>query len=85
MHHYRKWMQAVASWTQLDIETVALTALIEKAEILNLGAKISGSGGGDCGIAIYEPHNYEKIIKLDMEWKKNDIVSLDVEVFRHYE
>ncbi|CAM4309412.1 phosphomevalonate kinase [Erysipelothrix aquatica] len=85
MHHYRKWMQAVASWTQLDIETVALTALIEKAEILNLGAKISGSGGGDCGIAIYESHNYEKIIKLDMEWKKNDIVSLDVEVFRHYE
>ncbi len=77
---YRSWMVELQEVLDIDIETKPLTRLIESASSLAYPAKISGSGGGDCGIVCNVWNDYENIEKLKELWEKHDIVMLDIEV-----
>lgn len=68
---YRQWMLRLQSYLEYDIETRKLTDLIENANTLNYHAKISGSGGGDCGIALTQ--TIEDNTKLKKMWNLHDI------------
>lgn len=80
MEKYRECLNILANQTGLDIETDRLRKLVESANEVGLMAKLSGSGGGDCGIAIGKHLSDEIIEKIDKEWRKNGILLLDVEV-----
>lgn len=56
--------------------TPRLHALVKTAESLNISAKISGAGYGDCGIAqINDPSLVEPLTKL---WENEGIIILDI-------
>lgn len=62
-----------------NIETKKLKILSDIACKLGYASKLSGAGGGDCGIAIGDKNlEREKLIK---EWEKNDISFLDINLF----
>ena len=64
--------------TNIDIETKKLAILSEIANKNGGAGKVSGAGGGDCGIAItFNQDDSEKIIR---EWKEEGIDSIDVEL-----
>lgn len=48
----RRILQGLGESTDLSIETGALADLAEAAEALGGSGKLSGAGGGDCGIAL---------------------------------
>ncbi|QIK68856.1 phosphomevalonate kinase [Erysipelothrix sp. HDW6C] len=75
---YRELMQRIASWAKINVETQTLTHLIEAAHELGYVAKVSGSGGGDCGYALITDENVENLVKLNKAWNKHDILYLDV-------
>ena len=52
INNYRTWMLDLENNLNYKIEIKRLSDLIDSAKELGLSAKISGSGGGDCGIAI---------------------------------
>lgn len=83
LKHYRSWMLKLANWADINIETESLSRLIEIAESYDMAAKVSGSGGGDCGIALSSLKNRDNSEKCHKEWLKNDIVYMDIEVFEH--
>ena len=59
---YRNWMLELQDVLDYEIETPELTALIESAKEVGYEAKISGSGGGDCGFVISkDPIDREKL------------------------
>lgn len=62
----------------VNIETKQLRELSEIANQNNGAGKLSGAGGGDCGIAI--TFNEERAEKIREEWKKNGISVIDVEL-----
>lgn len=70
---YRRLMVELGLWANIEIETESLRHLIESAESLNISAKISGSGGGDCGIAFISDANRDKINALKSLWEKHSI------------
>lgn len=71
---YRALMNELAEWAQIEIETKELNNLIESSLSLGFAAKISGSGGGDCGITIVPKECDEKDL-IDL-WNKNNIKKL---------
>lgn len=75
----RKLMLDLEIWTDLDIETSQLKQAIELALKEDAYAKVSGSGGGDCMIAI-NIKNKDKIIE---SWKNNHIKYLDIGVWNN--
>ena len=79
---YRLWMKMVQASVEIPIETPKLSALIECANDLGFVAKVSGSGGGDCGIACYYHEIFENLEKLRLSWAKHDILLLNVEVLK---
>ncbi len=68
---YRAWMLKLQSFLQYDIETETLTKLIDVALDLGYQAKVSGSGGGDCGIALMNKNENDEILKT--QWEENGI------------
>ena len=80
MSQYRYLLNQLALDTGLNIETKTLEKLVAIANKYDLMAKLSGSGGGDCGIAIGQKIKNEIIEKIDIEWQKSGILLLDVEV-----
>ncbi len=80
MGQYRQLLNQLALDTGLNIETKTLEKLVDIANTYDLMAKLSGSGGGDCGIAIGQRIKNEIIEKIDIEWQKSGILLLDVEV-----
>ncbi len=64
----------------LDIETNKLEKLTQLALGLGLCSKLSGAGGGDCGIAISD----NKKIKEDLKnlWEENGIDFLEISIYR---
>lgn len=78
---YRGLMCDLGHHADLMIETPKLKGLIECAETFNLPAKISGSGGGDCGFALLPENFHEKEPRLLHEWEKHGILYLDVGVY----
>lgn len=71
MNQYRDWMLELQNQLSYTIETETLSNLIESAKSLGLSAKVSGSGGGDCGIALY--NNKESLSLLKEAWIKQGI------------
>lgn len=78
---YRLLMKELGSWSHLLIETPALETLIETALQQGVCAKISGSGGGDCGIAFLSDKTVKNGMKIVSEWEKHGILYLDVKVW----
>ncbi len=70
---YRRLMVELGSWAKINIETDDLRNLIDSAESLNISAKISGSGGGDCGIAFISDANRNKLDALNSLWENYSI------------
>ena len=59
-----------------------LVNLVKAAENLDICAKSSGAGGGDCGIAIsFNENDTEELLK---RWKNEDIELLYKSVFNYY-
>lgn len=75
---YQVHMKVLESWLSIDIVT-------EKLNHLNIStkypSKVSGSGGGDCGI-VFLPQEYSKDY-LD-EWKKYDIKLIEGGMIHEY-
>ncbi|AZK43820.1 phosphomevalonate kinase [Erysipelothrix piscisicarius] len=80
--HYRMLMAELGNRASINIETNVLTKLIESAHNIGLPAKISGSGGGDCGFALISENFNEKANTLVHEWEKHGILYLDVGVYK---
>lgn len=63
----------------VGIETRKLKELSELANLCGYASKLSGAGGGDCGIAFY-PNKDERKLMID-KWKENNIIYLNFEIF----
>ncbi len=62
----------------VNIETPELKKLSEVADSLGAAGKLSGAGGGDCGIAIC--FGKRTAGKIKSEWKKSGLYPLDVSI-----
>lgn len=69
--HYRNWMLKLSKALDYVIETPRLRDLIESANALGYVSKISGSGGGDCGIAVSLKNKNNKALKK--VWEDHNI------------
>ncbi len=74
-----KYLRELGEVSGVPIETLELKRLSEIANKYSAG-KLSGAGGGDCGIAIcFDEENADKIIS---EWKEADLYPLDATIDR---
>lgn len=78
---YRKWMHDLDISYDLNIEISALKQLMKDCDSLGIASKVSGSGGGDCGIAL--AWQEEKIQNLRQLWLKHGILYLDIKIWEH--
>ncbi len=77
----RLLLRNLSKFAHVDIETPALTKLIEIADKFGGAAKTSGAGGGDCGIVLIEKEcDINQLIK---DWKENGIQRLDISIYEH--
>jgi phosphomevalonate kinase len=74
--HHRQLLQQISQACDNAFETAELTNLIEIAESFGAGAKYSGAGGGDCGIAVCADQTDG--VKIRQAWHKHGIIPLDV-------
>lgn len=65
----------------IGIVTEKLKKLSQIAKVYGLTSKLSGAGGGDCGIAFYESSQYAKV-DLEESWAENGIKALDFKIYR---
>lgn len=70
----------LAKKLSLDIETKKLEKLTHQALSLGLSSKLSGAGGGDCGIAIADNSKVKDALK-DL-WEENGIDFLEISIYR---
>jgi phosphomevalonate kinase len=59
----------------LPIETPKLRLLCKTFARIGV-AKLSGAGGGDCGIGFYDKNNEEDLKGLIEQWRKDEIIAL---------
>lgn len=71
-------MEALAQQTHLPILTPELRRLIACARTHGAAAKVSGAGGGDCGIALV--HDDAQAEALAAAWRAAGLVPLDVAI-----
>lgn len=64
----------------VNIETPDLQLLAHIAEKHGVAGKLSGAGGGDCGIAVCFDHDTEE--RITSEWKKTGIFPLETTIDR---
>lgn len=62
---------------QIGIFTPSLKKLVNVAKSLQIPAKQSGAGGGDCGIAITNSQQREQLLN---KWEEEGIIPLNLEV-----
>lgn len=60
----------------LPIETPILKQLVNIANQYQSPAKLSGAGGGDCGICFTSPANQKNIDSIKKTWRANHIIPL---------
>lgn len=63
-----------------DIETRELRTLSDIAVKLGYASKLSGAGGGDCGIAIAD-NTFNKELMIE-KWEDNNIKFLNLDIYR---
>lgn len=73
----RQALSQYGQHTGIPIETPLLSTLADTAEKLNGAGKSSGAGGGDCGIAITDQSQADKLAML---WKEKGIEPLLLQV-----
>lgn len=71
-----------AQETSMKIETDTLKELIDIAERYGLAGKVSGAGGGDCGIAAGADLTRDIIEDVQESWEAAGIISADFTVMR---
>jgi len=64
----REYLRELGEKSSLKIETEKLKKMIDIAQNLGAGAKISGAGGGDCVIALV--FDKKIALKIKKEWEK---------------
>lgn len=72
---YRDWMLKLGKAMDYTIETENLTKLIEISNHYGYAAKISGSGGGDCGFTIMDDKTHKK--DLIQKLKENGLEHIE--------
>ena len=80
-YNYHRLMLDLQIWTNLNIETKKLKQAILISHENHAYAKISGSGGGDCMIALLPKENQINKKNIIDEWNKNGIRYLDIGVW----
>jgi len=75
---HRNLLKTLSEYCDNKLETPELTKLITIAEQYGAGAKFSGAGGGDCGIALCFDQQTEENIKAS--WRENNIIPLDITI-----
>ncbi len=78
---YHHLLSQLGSDYDLNILTTPLRHLVETAQLLKMGAKSSGAGGGDCGLAV-EPKqnnvsNHKKLFSL---WQQGGVTPLSLQI-----
>ncbi|MFT8601324.1 phosphomevalonate kinase [Liquorilactobacillus satsumensis] len=74
----RQLLKQLGKLSAVEIETPLLHRLCESAEAAQGAAKISGAGGGDCGIVVI--NKQLDTTKLKLAWEKAGIVPLNLHV-----
>jgi phosphomevalonate kinase len=74
---HRNLLKTLSQYCDNNLETPELTKLITIAEQYDAGAKFSGAGGGDCGIALCFDQQTEENIKAS--WLENNIIPLEIQ------
>ncbi|CCV64522.1 Phosphomevalonate kinase [Alteracholeplasma palmae J233] len=79
---YQNLLNELENWSEIKIMTPELTMLNKISKNSNLVSKVSGSGGGDCGICVVQ-NNFSHIIeeKIAKNWQNSDIKPLKLEVW----
>lgn len=79
----RKLLNELGSFSDVQLETPRLKKLVDIIIKFNGAGKISGAGGGDCGIGfINHSSNKQSIFE---HWKQNDILPLELTTFTNEE
>ncbi|MHC4391989.1 MAG: hypothetical protein ACYS22_11830, partial [Planctomycetota bacterium] len=74
----RAALQALARAIDVEIETSELAALADSALEFGIGAKLSGAGGGDCGIAlVFDPEQAQQLAEA---WVERGIVPVPARI-----
>ena len=76
----RALLRSLSDFSNVPIEIERLTTLIDIAEKYHGAAKTSGAGNGDCGIVLADSSTDIEAMKA--EWKRNEILPLDLHVYR---
>ncbi|MEM4625148.1 MAG: phosphomevalonate kinase [Candidatus Pacearchaeota archaeon] len=73
-----EYLRELGERADVNIETEKLRKLSEIANSLGGAGKLSGAGGGDCGIAI--TFSKEIARKIKNNWRKEGIIPIDVSI-----
>src|SRR5690625_2369472 len=76
----RKALALVGQRANVEIETAKLYDLSRAAKKFAGAGKLSGAGGGDCGIAFIPTHS--NIDELKDVWKQNKITPLNLTIYK---
>ncbi len=78
LQNNREALFRLTNETGLPIETNDLRLLADKADECGAAGKLSGAGGGDCGIAIcFDNETAKNVVE---KWKEADLYPLDVTI-----
>lgn len=73
-----EYLRELGKKSKINIETNKLRKLSEIAKEYGAAGKLSGAGGGDCGIAI--TFNRKPAQRIRKEWRKNNIHPIDINI-----
>lgn len=75
---YQKQLEILGDLARINIETPLLKELVAIANSNHAVGKISGSGGGDCGLAFLKSTQQVDKHKIIQEWNKRGILYIDI-------
>lgn len=79
IHLNRKALVSIGEEANVELETPLLTQLCDIADAHGGAGKLSGAGGGDCGIAFI--HSEAKKKEIELAWKQTGIQPLSLSVY----
>lgn len=75
----RKALSEIGKIANVEIETKKLNILSKEAKLLGGVGKLSGAGGGDCGIAFVPSH--DAAVQLHNRWLEKGIKPLNISIY----